>query len=73
MQKPFDISDHQHLKMMYVPGRGDRDPVFLYVLDAISGHQRDWRLDEWEALIQHMVSSDLTVGEYLEEFTRSAA
>jgi hypothetical protein len=68
---PFKIDDHRHLKVCYTldqPAKNDRRQQLMeYILDVAAAGQTRFTLQEWEALIDEIVHSRLTVGEWLDQ------
>ena len=74
IDKPFTISDHLHLKVCYTldtPYKNEaRRQLAEYILNLVY-QDRDCpeeptTTDEWKALIDPIIASRLTVGEWLE-------
>ena len=63
----FDIGRFHHLKIKYVLDRPPADRLLHEILTIACAGRTDWNTGEWDTLLNHIRSSELTVGEYLKE------
>lgn len=75
ISQPFKIDDHRHLKVCYTldhPAKSERRQQLMeYILDVAAAGQTRFTLQEWEALVDEIVHSRLTVGEWLDQRSTS--
>jgi len=66
--KPFSIDSLAHRKVRYILDK----PSELQdaVLDIVAGEKAKWSVKEWVAVTSKIESSDLTVGEYINNFNK---
>ena len=66
--KPFSIDSLAHRKVRYILDK----PSELQdaVLDIVAGEKAKWSVKEWTAVTSKIESSDLTVGEYINNFNK---
>ena len=69
--KPFSIDSLAHRKVRYILDK----PSELQdaVLDIVAGEKAKWSVKEWTAVTSKIESSDLTVGEYINNFNKRKA
>ena len=71
ISQPFEIDDHRHLKVCYTlnhPAKSERRQQLMeYILNLAAGGQTRFTLQEWETLVDEIINSRLTVGEWMEE------
>ena len=69
INKPFKISDHLHLKVCYTldtPYRNEqRAQLAEYILAVACGGKTRFTPDEWDEVLETILGSRLTVGEWL--------
>ena len=68
-QKPFSIDSLAHRKVRYIFDRNEYD-LQDALLDIVSGDKKYWTVAEWGVVINHIVNSDLTVGEYIKPYRK---
>lgn len=62
----MNINKMLHRKVKYVLQQPD--DLCDAVLDIVTAGRDVWNLEDWNALVQHIESSELTVGEYIAPF-----
>lgn len=67
--KPFTLDSKAHLKVRYIFDRNEYD-LQDALLDIVSGDKKYWTVAEWGVVINHIVNSDLTVGEYIKPYRK---
>ena len=69
--KPFSIDSLAHRKVRYILDK----PSELQdaVLDIVAGEKAKWSVKEWTTVTSKIESSDLTVGEYINNFNKRKA
>jgi hypothetical protein len=65
-EKVFSIDSLAHRKVRYILDKPSQ--LQDAVLDILADSRAKWNVKEWEALTSKIESSDLTVGEYLNQF-----
>jgi hypothetical protein len=70
--KPFSLDSKAHLKVRYIFERNDHE-LENAILDLVCGEKTRWTPSEWKVVINHITSSDLTVGEYIKPYTEKSA
>ena len=66
---PFNLQSKAHLKVRYIFDRNEYD-LQDALLDIVSGDKKYWTVAEWGVVINHIVNSDLTVGEYIKPYRK---
>ena len=66
---PFNLNSKAHLKVRYIFDRNEYD-LQDALLDIVSGDKKYWTVAEWGVVINHIVNSDLTVGEYIKPYRK---
>ena len=66
---PFNLQSKAHLKVRYIFDRNEYD-LQDALLDIVSGDKKYWTVSEWGVVINHIVNSDLTVGEYIKPYRK---
>tara|TARA_R110000868_G_scaffold181717_1_gene422673 strand:+ start:245 stop:472 length:228 start_codon:yes stop_codon:yes gene_type:complete len=65
---PFNLQSKAHRKVRYILDKPSQ--LQDAVLDILSDGKDKWTVKEWEALTSKIEVSDLTVGEYLNQFNK---
>lgn len=77
IEQPFKISDHLHLKVRYTldtPYRNEnRAQLAEYILAVACGHQTRFTPAEWDEVLETILGSSLTVGEWLNQNQKEVA
>ena len=68
---PFNLNSKAHLKVRYIFERNDHE-LENAILDLVCGEKTRWTPSEWKVVINHITSSDLTVGEYIKPYTEKS-
>jgi len=68
---PFNLQSKAHLKVRYIFEKNDQ-ALENAVLDLVCGENTRWTPKEWGVVINHITSSDLTVGEYIKPYCTGA-
>lgn len=70
MINKFDIADHKHLKVRYTLDYPLSDPAKIqiqeFVLGVVTRERKIWSPAEWDAEIEKIQLSTLTIGQWLE-------
>ena len=66
--KPFSIDSLAHRKVRYILDKPSQ--LQDAVLDIVAGEKAKWSVKEWTAVTSKIESSDLTVGEYINNFNK---
>jgi len=66
--KPFSIDSLAHRKVRYILDKPSQ--LQDAVLDIVAGEKAKWSVKEWVAVTSKIESSDLTVGEYINNFNK---
>ena len=70
MINKFDIADHKHLKVRYTLDYPLSDPqkvqIQEFVLEVVTRERKSWSPAEWDAEIEKIQLSTLTIGQWLE-------
>lgn len=66
---PFNLNSKAHLKVRYIFERNDTE-LENAVLDLVCGEKKRFYPQEWEAVIEHITSSDLTIGQYIKPYVQ---
>ena len=64
---PFNLQSKAHLKVRYIFEKNDH-ALENAVLDLVCGENTRWTPKEWGVVIDHITSSDLTVGDYIKPY-----
>ena len=64
---PFNLNSKAHLKVRYIFEKNDQ-ALENAVLDLVCGENTRWTPKEWGVVIDHITSSDLTVGDYIKPY-----
>ena len=77
IKQPFTISDHLHLKVRYTldtPYRNEhRAQLAEYILAVACGDKTRFTLAEWDQVLETILGSSLTVGEWLNQNQKEVA
>ena len=69
--QPFKIDDHRHLKVCYTldyPAKSERRQQLMdYILDVAAAGQTSFSPAEWDVIVNDIIHSNLTVGEWLDQ------
>jgi|TARA_A100001037_G_C15087309_1_gene607314 hypothetical protein len=69
--QPFKIDDHRHLKVCYTldhPAKSKRRQQLMeYILDVAAAGQTAFTPEEWDVIVNDIIHSNLTVGEWLDQ------
>ena len=69
MIKGFNIAHYLDNKLKYVPLKGDEDQLWDYICNKLYLSKSCWTYTEWQKAVKEIMESELTVGEYLNEFS----
>ena len=67
-EKVFSIDSLAHRKVRYILDKPSQ--LQDAVLDIVAGEKAKWSVKEWVAVTSKIESSDLTVGEYINNFNK---
>ena len=71
ISQPFEIDDHRHLKGCYTldhPAKSQRRQQLMeYILDVAAAGQTAFNPAEWDVIVNDIIHSNLTVGEWLDQ------
>ena len=69
--QPFKIDDHRHLKVCYTldyPASSQRRQQLMeLILDVAAAGQTAFTPAEWDVIVNDIIHSNLTVGEWLDQ------
>ena len=69
--QPFKIDDHRHLKVCYTldyPAKSQRRQQLMeLILDVAAAGQTAFTPAEWDVIVNDIIHSNLTVGEWLDQ------
>ena len=65
---PFNLQSKAHRKVRYILDKPSQ--LQDAVLDIIADGKVKWTVKQWKKLVSDIESSDLTVGEYLNQFNK---
>lgn len=65
---PFNLQSKAHRKVRYILDKPSQ--LQDAVLDIIADGKVKWTVKQWKKLVTDIESSDLTVGEYLNQFNK---
>ena len=65
---PFRLDSMAHRKVRYILDKPSQ--LQDAVLDIIADGKVKWTVKQWKKLVSNIESSDLTVGEYLNQFNK---